>query len=183
MKNSILLALVMLLSSIVSVDAADYDGATKYPVTTLVSGQFTLVVSGVVQTKTFSQLHTAMATAVVTSQKCSCDVVIKSPDIRVGTKWRVVTAADAPVTLSWARPVEREGGEPLRADELQDYTLMQQSTLGVTLAKLTIPANNLDSIQYATSMPYSQTDKFSVAANDKNGLSSQFVELSPYVGR
>lgn len=182
MKNSILLVLVLLACSVIDVRSADYDGATKYPSTTLVSGQFTLVVAGVVQTKTFSQLHTAMSTAVVISQRCSCEVIIKSPDVRVNTKWKPVLATDAPITLGWLRPTEREGGEPLLASELKDYSVIRKNSAGVTLNVMSIPAENLDSIQYTATMTYSPTDEFLVLATDTNGLSSAPALLNPYVG-
>ena len=182
MKNSILFAIALLLTSVVDVWAADYDGATKYPSTTLVSGQFTLVVSGVVQTKTFSQLHTALSAAVITSQKCSCEVLIKSPDVRINTKWKTVVPGETPITFNWARPTERENGRYLPIAELGGYELVRRSAVGTPSAPTLIPSDGLDVIQYTTTMAYSPNDKFLVAAFDTNGLYSNFFELTPIVG-
>lgn len=181
MKNSIMLFIVLVLSSIVDVRAADYDGATKYPVTTLVSGQFSLVVAGVPQKGGYSQLHTAMAAAVFTSQKCSCEVLIKSPEIRVNTKWKLVSAAETPLTFNWARPTERENGKILQAYEIGGYEIVKRSATGVSSPVIMIRGDGQDMIQYTTSMDYTQADKFVISAFDTNGLYSDFVELTPIV--
>jgi len=183
MKNSILLTLVLLMCSAVGVvAAADYDGSPKYPATTLVSGQFTLVVSGVVQTKTFSQLHTAMSAAVVTSQKCSCEVLIKSPDIRINTKWRAVVPGETTLTFNWDRPTTRENGQYLPVTELGGYGLTRISSAGVSYGTTVIPNTGSDAIQYTATMAYSPNDKFLIAAFDTNGLYSNSVELEHIVG-
>lgn len=182
MKNSIMLFIVLVCISIVDVWAADYDGATKYPVTTLVSGQFSLVVAGVPQKGGYSQLHTAMSAAVITSQKCSCEVVIKSPEIRVNTKWKVVVVGETPLTFNWARPMERENGRELKATEIGGYELVKRSATGVSSTPIMVPGNGLDSIQYTTSIAYAPTDKFTISAFDTDGLYSNFVELTPVVG-
>ncbi len=180
MKNSIMLIFVLLLCGLV--EAADYDGSSKYPATSLVSGQFTLVVSGVVQTKTFSQLHTAMSAAVITSQQCSCEVVIRSPDIRINTKWKAVpTTPTVPVTFDWARPDARENGKLLRTDEIGGYELVRRSG-GKSTDTTMIKGEGLDVIQYTAYMPYLVNDKFVISAFDTNGLYSDFVEIEPKVG-
>lgn len=182
MKNSMMLALVLFMCGVVGVDAADYDGSPKYPATTLVSGQFTLVVSGVVQTKTFSQLHTAMSAAVVTSQKCSCEVLIKSPDIRINTKWKAVVPGETTITFNWDRPTKRENGQYLPVTELGGYGLTRSSSAGVSYGTTVIPNNGSDAVQYTATMAYSPNDKFLIAAFDTNGLYSNSVELTPIVG-
>jgi len=182
MKNSAMLFFVLLLSSVVDVWAADYDGATKYPVTTLVSGQFSLVVAGVQQKGGYSQLHTAMAAAVLNSQKCSCEVVIKSPEIRVSTKWKPVVLGEVPITLNWGRPTERENGRLLQVTDIGGYEVVKRSSMGVSSSPIIIPGNAQDTLQYTTSMIYNSTDKFLIAAYDTDGLYSNFVELTPIVG-
>lgn len=181
MKNSIMLFIVLLLTSIVDVKAADYDGATKYPVTTLVSGQFSLVVAGVQQKGGYSQLHTAMSAAVITSQKCSCEVLIKSPEIRVNTKWKVVVVGEIPLTFNWARPTERENSQVLTASEIGGYEIVRRPASGISSTPIMVKNTGSDVVQYTTTIAYMPTDKFVIAAYDTNGLYSNFIEIQPIV--
>lgn len=124
--------------------------------TTITSGEYKLKTGGVIQTQTYGNQSNAKAAATKISQACGCRVDILQPTLTVTTVKASSSKSNASsssvsgsvssqsssslpaigmVPLTFGRPVARENGDVLTADEIKHYLLERNSGFSIIQSK------------------------------------------------
>lgn len=157
---------------------------TEAQTTATAAGNITLYKAGVVQTPKYSQQYTALVAAILQSQSCKCEIVVKTSDIIVNTKATASSSSSSIASISssstsssssisgtalaWTAPTIREGGAALSSNEIAGYKVRY-------LSGNTFKIVDVNSLSYT--VPESIT-KFDLAVVDSGGVWSDWVSLS-----
>lgn len=89
-------------------------------------GRYYIWANGVLYVKDgksyYNQPYTAFAIAENLSHECSCEVTIKTPDVKVRSKRGQLNNAE----ITWDTPTTRDDGSPLNQNEIANYVVARK---------------------------------------------------------
>lgn len=163
-----------------NISASEYGGSSKYPYTSASQDpQYIVSVKGVPMR--YSMIHTALSAAYSESQKCSCEVTVTPPVIKVNTLWKPVPASSSssssaassvPVVtqqfIEWKAPAFREDGS--RLGSVLGYHIKQSDGESTYIHFVSPSATEFI-------VDPSKGVDLEIAAEDSNNLLSDFIKI------